>query len=56
MTRERAKQLRALIEKAAAGLTDAEALEGVQLFEAWAPERDGEDDRTAAVIRLSEIR
>lgn len=40
MTRERAKRLRALIELAAAGLADAEALEGVELFEAWAPEKE----------------
>ena len=40
MTRERVKQLRALIELAAAGLADAEALEGVELFEAWAPEKE----------------
>ena len=40
MTRARAKQLRALIEKAAAGLSDNDALEGVELFETWAPEKD----------------
>ena len=40
MTRERAKQLRALIEKAAAGLADADALNGMELFEAWMPEKD----------------
>lgn len=40
MTRERAKQLRALIEKAATNLADVDALEGVELFEAWAPDRD----------------
>ncbi len=40
MTRERAKHLRALIEKAAAGLDDVDALDGVELFEAWAPEKD----------------
>ena len=40
MTRERAKQLRALIEKATAGLADADALNGMELFEAWAPDRD----------------
>lgn len=53
MTRERAKQLRALIEKAAAGLTDAEALEGVELFEAWAPDRDYvRDQRVRRLGRL----
>lgn len=40
MTRERARQLRGLIEKGAASLSDAEALKGTALFEAWAPERD----------------
>ena len=40
MTRERAMQLRALIEKAASSLDDADALAGAVLFEAWAPERD----------------
>ena len=40
MTRERAKQLRALIEKAAAGLNDCDALAGIALFEAWAPDKD----------------
>lgn len=40
MTRARAKQLRALIEKAAAGLSDSDALEGIELFETWAPEKD----------------
>lgn len=40
MTRQRAKQLRALVEKAAAGLPDADALNGVELFQAWAPDRD----------------
>lgn len=40
MTRERAVQLRTLIEKAAAGLTDADALAGVELFPAWGPDRD----------------
>lgn len=40
MTRERAVQLRALIEKAAASLADADALAGVELFEAWEAEKD----------------
>lgn len=35
MTRERALQLRALIEKAAASLPDEDALNGVELFPAW---------------------
>ena len=36
MTRERAMQLRALIEKAAVSLPDEDALDGVELFPAWA--------------------
>ena len=40
MTREEARKLRTLIEKAAASLDDADALDGAVLFEAWAPERD----------------
>ena len=40
MTRKQAKELRLLIEKAAAGLPDADALAAVALFEAWQPERD----------------
>lgn len=40
MTRAEARKLRALIEKAAASLDDADALDGTLLFEAWAPERD----------------
>ena len=36
MTREKALQLRALIEKAAVSLTDEDALGGVELFPAWA--------------------
>lgn len=36
MTRQRAIALRALIEKAAAGLADEDALEAVELFPAWA--------------------
>ena len=40
MTRAHAKQLRALIEKAAAGLSDTDALEGIELFEIWVPEKD----------------
>ncbi|MBQ6160407.1 MAG: alpha-amylase [Oscillospiraceae bacterium] len=35
MTREKALQLRGLIEKAAVGLSDADALEGVELFGLW---------------------
>ena len=53
MTRERAKQLRALIEKAAAGLADADALEGVELFEAWMPEKDYVRDQR--VRRLGQL-
>jgi hypothetical protein len=36
MTREKAIALRALIERAAASLTDADALSGLELFPAWA--------------------
>lgn len=36
MTRERARQLRALIEKASVSLPDEDALEAVELFPAWA--------------------
>ena len=32
---EKARQLRALIEKAAASLSDSDALDGVELFPAW---------------------
>jgi Carbohydrate binding domain. len=35
MTREKAMQLRRLIEKAAVGLSDPDALEGAELFPAW---------------------
>ncbi len=40
MTRAHAKRLRMLIEQAAASLTDADALHGMELFEAWTPEKD----------------
>lgn len=36
MTRERAYQLRAMIVKASASLSDADALEAVELFPTWA--------------------
>lgn len=36
MTREKALQLRAMIEKASASLGDEDALEAVELFPAWA--------------------
>lgn len=36
ITRARAYQLRALIEQAAASLTDEDALDGIELFPAWA--------------------
>jgi hypothetical protein len=35
ITREKALQLRAIIEKAAASLSDADALDAVELFPAW---------------------
>ena len=39
MTRERALQLRAMIEKASVSLPDKDALEAIELFPAWAVER-----------------
>ena len=36
ISKVRARQLRALIEKAAASLSDTDALDGVELFPAWA--------------------
>lgn len=36
MTRERARQLRAMIVKASASLPDEDALNGIELFPAWA--------------------
>ena len=38
ITREKARRLRELIVKASAGLTDEEAMEGMELVEAWRPE------------------
>ena len=40
MTRERARELRSLIEQAAASLDDADARKGIELFALWAPEQD----------------
>lgn len=40
MTRERAYKLRALIVKAADGLADEDAVEGVELFEEWEAGKD----------------
>ena len=40
MTRERARELRGLIERAAASLDDHDALNGIELFELWGPDRD----------------
>lgn len=37
---EKARQLRALIEKAAASLSDSDALDGVELFPTWATSMD----------------
>jgi len=42
ITKERAYQLRALIEKACISLSDEEALEGVELFPAWQSEHSYE--------------
>lgn len=57
MTRERAYKLRALIVKAAGSLADEDAVEGVELFEAWA---DGTDyaagDRRRRADRLYKCR
>lgn len=44
MTRGKAKLLRRLIEKASAVLSDEEALEGVELFPAWAAGTEYERD------------
>lgn len=38
ISREKARALRRLIEKAAASLADADALEAVELFPAWQPD------------------
>ena len=40
MTREKAYQLRQMIEKASASLEDVDALEAVELFPAWQPDTD----------------
>lgn len=40
MTLEKAIRLRSLIEKSSAILEDVDALDGVELFPAWAPETD----------------
>ena len=40
MTRSKALQLRALIEQAAASLSDTDALDGVELFPAWKDETE----------------
>ena len=39
MTREKALALRALIERAAVSLSDADALDGVELFPSWAADK-----------------
>ena len=44
MTRERAYQLRALIEKAIESLEDEDALEAVELHPAWRPDTEYEVD------------
>lgn len=48
MTREKAMQLRQMIEKAAVSLGDADAVEAVELFPAWS----GEGVQYAAGVRL----
>lgn len=40
MKRERAYQLRRLIERASASLDDSDALDGIELFPEWAPDTD----------------
>lgn len=40
ITIEKARQIRALIEKAAAGLSDSDAVDAVELFPAWATATD----------------
>ena len=42
ITRARARQLRALIERAAASLDDGDALDGIELFPVWKPDTDYE--------------
>lgn len=44
MTREKAQQLRRLMVRASAGLTDSDALQGLELFDAWAPDTAYEAD------------
>ena len=45
MTRERAMQLRAAIVKAAASLSDEDALEAIELYDRWAPGTDYQADK-----------
>ena len=45
MTRERALQLRALIVKASASLSDEDALEAVELYDRWVPDTDYPADK-----------
>ena len=53
MTREKALALRALIEKAAVGLTDEDALGGVELFPVWQGEKAyAADERIRYVGKL----
>lgn len=40
MTREKALALRALLVKASASLSDSDALDGMELFDAWAPDTE----------------
>lgn len=40
ISRERAYQLRALIERASASLDDGDALDGIELFPVWKPDTD----------------
>lgn len=50
---DKARALRPLIEKAAASLSDSDALEAVELFPAWAPDVDAQlGDRVRRGTRL----
>lgn len=57
MTREKAYKLRALIVKAAVSLADKDAVEGVELFEAWAVDTEyAAGDRRRRADRLYKCR
>ena len=57
MTREKAYKLRELIVKAAAGLADEDAVEGVELFQPWAVDTEyATGDRRRRADRLYKCR